>query len=55
MIHNVNLNDYRKVCKSCTIYVVLLVIASLMIIGISSAFFLFPLVFKKGNTETLIY
>ena len=27
MIHNATLNDCEKVCKSCTIYIVLLVIA----------------------------
>ena len=47
MIHNATLNDYRKVCQSCTIYIVLLVIAFLIIIGICSAFFLFLFVFKK--------
>ena len=42
MIHNVTLNDYGKVCKSCTIYIVLLIIF-ITIIGISDEFFLFLL------------
>ena len=36
-----SLNSYRKVCNSCTIYIVLFVIAFLIIIGISSAYFCF--------------
>ena len=47
MIHNVTLNDNGKVCKSCTIYIVLSVIAFLIIIGIGGVFFLFLLVLKK--------
>ena len=39
MIHNVTLNDYGKVCKSCTI--LLLIITFIIIIGISSVFFTF--------------
>ena len=41
MIYNVTLNDYEKVCNSYTIYIVLFVIAFLMIISISSAYFYF--------------
>ena len=48
MVYNATLNDHGKVCKTCTIYMVLLVIAFVIIIVISSAFFLFPLVFKKS-------
>ena len=40
-IYNKTLNSYRKVCNSCTIYIVLFVIAFLIIIGISSAYFCF--------------
>ena len=39
MIYNETLNDCKKVCNSCTIYIVLFVIAFLRIIGISSAYF----------------
>ena len=31
MIHNVNLNDHKKVCNSCTIYMVLLIITFIKI------------------------
>ena len=65
MIHNVTLNDHRKVCNSCTIYIVLLVIALLIIIGINSAFIYFHWHLKRDstnsitnayiNTETVIY
>ena len=34
-------NDYRNVCNSCTICILLFVIPFLMIIGISSAYFYF--------------
>ena len=62
MIYNTTVNE--NVCNSCTIYIVLLVIAFLIIIG-----YLFLLVFKiretnintsmitniNANTETVIY
>ena len=34
-------NDYGNVCNSCTIYIELFVIAFLIIIGITSAYFYF--------------
>ena len=40
-------NDYRNVCNSCTIYIALFVIAFLIIIGISSAYFYFHWYLKK--------
>ena len=46
IIHNVNLNDYGRVSKSCYIHIVLLIIVFL-IICISSVFFL--LVLKKSK------
>ena len=64
MIYNETLNDYENVCNSCTIYIVLFVIAFLIIIGISSAFIYFYWYLKKSNisitsvnanTETVIY
>ena len=64
MIYNRTLNDYENVCDSCTIYIVLFVIAFLIIIGISSAFIYFHWYLKKDNTiitninrntETVIY
>ena len=41
MIYNGTLNDHKKVCNSCKIYIVLFVIAFLIIIGISSTFIYF--------------
>ena len=48
MIHNRPLNDYGNLCKSCTIYIVLLIIIFIIIIGISSAFFYFDWLKKKN-------
>ena len=53
MIYNVTLNDYRKVCKFRTGYILLLVILFIIITDISSGFFLFSLVLKKDNTNTI--
>ena len=39
IIYNETVNDYGKVCNSCTICMVLFVIAFLITIGISSAYF----------------
>ena len=57
--------DYEKVCNSCTICLVLFVIAFLIIIGIRSAFIHFNWYLKRSNinavtninpgTETVIY
>ena len=47
MIYNTTLNDYVNLCNSCTIYTALLVIAFLIIIGISNAFVYFHRYFKK--------
>ena len=55
MIYSETLNDYGKVCNSCTIYIVLFVIAFLIIIGISSAFIYFHCYLKNVNIETVIY
>ena len=41
MIYNTTLNDYGKVCNSCTIYIVFFAIAFLIIIGISSSCIIF--------------
>ena len=40
MVYNETLNDHENVCNSCTVYIVLLIIAFLIIIG-SSAYFYF--------------
>ena len=39
--HNVNLNNRRKLCSSCTTHIILLVIAFLIIIGIGSVYIYF--------------
>ena len=36
--HNVNLNNRRKLCSSCTQHIILLVIAFLITIGIGSVY-----------------
>ena len=41
MIHNATLNDHGKVCNSCTIYILLLIITFIIIMGIGSAFFFY--------------
>ena len=63
MIYNATLNNYEKVCHSCTIYITLLVIFFIISICISSVFFYFHWYLKRtsngvntnANTETLIY
>ena len=63
MIYNATLTDHRKVCNSCTICIVLLVITCLITISIIIAYFYFHWYLKKDNTiintsfntETLIY
>ena len=41
MIYNVTLNNYTKVCNSCTIYIVLLILTSITLMGIGSAYIYF--------------
>ena len=55
MILNGTLNDHRKVCNSCTIYIVLFVIDFLIIIGISTAFVYFNWYLKRSNIKTKIF
>ena len=50
MIYNKALYDYKNICVSCTIYIVLFFIAFLIIISISSAFIYFHWYLKKDNT-----
>ena len=40
LIYNMTLNSYEKVCNSCTIYILLLVISFIISICISGAFFI---------------
>ena len=52
MIYNDTLNDYGKVCNSSTIYIVLFLIAFfLIVIGISSAYFLLSVTLGNNNTN----
>ena len=64
MIYNetlnaIPLNDYKKVCGSCTLYIVLFVVFLLTSIVISSVFIYFYWYSKKTLempiTETIIY
>ena len=64
MIYNETLSDYKNVCNSCTINIVLFLIVFFIIIGISSAFIYFHYHLNKDsaimtnintNTETVIY
>ena len=67
MIYNKTLNDYGKIYNSCTLYIILLVIAFSIIIGIGSVYIYFYWYLKISNTgvnnsvntsvntETLIY
>ena len=47
---SVALNYHESACGSCTVYIVLFVVAVLMIIVISSAFIYFHWYLKKSNT-----
>ena len=65
MIYIGTLNDYKKVCSSCTIYIVLFAIFLIKSTIISSAFTYFHWYLKRSyvntvtninvNTETVIY
>ena len=60
MIYNstlnaIPLNDYEKICNSCTVYIVLLAIFFIVSISISSAFIYFHWYLKTRYTETTIY
>ena len=54
MIYNETLNDYKKICNSCTIYIVLSIFVFLIIIGISSVYFYFCWYLEKYNTDANI-
>ena len=51
LIYNATLNDHGKVCSSCTIYIVLLVIFFIISIVISCVFVCFHWYIKKSNTK----
>ena len=54
-IHNVPLNNYEKVCRTCRIYIVLLIMTFVIIIGISSAFFYFYWLKKKSISVNVFF
>ena len=47
----IHLNDYKKVCGSCTLYIVLFVIFLVISICISGAFIYFHWYLKKDNVR----
>ena len=53
MIYNGTLSDCENVCNSCTGYIILIVIAFLISIDISSAFIYFHCYLKKNNTGVI--
>ena len=54
--YNASLNDHKKVCNSCIIYTVLLVIFFIISISISNALAIhWNLKRRNTNTETTIY
>ena len=53
MIYNGALNDHKKVCSSCTIYIVLFAIFLIVSISISSVFIYFQWYLKRNNTINL--
>ena len=63
-LHLNKINDYEKICSSCSVFIVLLVIFFILSISMSSFFIYFHLYLKKSNTgvtkinpspETVIY
>ena len=55
IIYNGTLNNYGKICNSCTVYIALLAIFFIVIISISSAFIYFHWYLKRRYIETTIY
>ena len=57
IIYNGTLNDHKKVCSSCTIYIVLFAIFLIISISISSVFIYFHWHLKGSNTnfKTVFY
>ena len=55
MIHNVTLYDHKKVCRSCSLCIVLLIIAFITIMIISSVCFHFYWYSKKDYISTSLY
>ena len=55
VIFNGTLNDYGKICNSCTVYVVQLVIFFIISISISNVFSYFYWYLKRKYIETTFY
>ena len=53
--YNSTLNHYEKICSSCTIYIVLLIIFFIISITISSALMYFNWYLKRKYIEATIY
>ena len=53
LIYNATLNDDGRICSSCVIYIVFLIICFLIIIGISSAFIYFHGYLQRSNVNTV--
>ena len=49
------LNDYKKVCSSCTIYIVLFAVFFITSICISSIFIYFDWYLKEDNVRSKFY
>ena len=49
-LHLNKINDYEKICTSCSVHIVLLVIFFLLRIRVSSVFIYFHWYLKKSNT-----
>ena len=50
-LHVISLNDYKKVCNSCTIYIVFFAAFFITSIYISSVFIYFHWYLKKDNAS----
>ena len=55
VIYNSTFNDYRKICNSWAVCIVLLVIFFIISINISSIFIYFHWYLKRRDAETAIY
>ena len=54
-LNAIPLNDYRKICSSCTACIILLAIFFIITISIISVFIYFHWYLKRRYTETTIY
>ena len=54
-LNAIPLNDYRKICNTCPVYILLLTIFFIASIGISSVLIYFHWYLKRRYTETTIY